>query len=475
MKYFTQILSSLLILLVACTPKVLDESTLPPAVVIEEPEVPEGPCITMAQLPVVQRDEVETAYVLYRDFYKQKDYASALPLWKQAFDAAPAADGKIKYHYDDGVGIYKGLFNEASEADKKDYVEMIMSIYDKRTECLGDEGYTIGRKAFDYYYYYRDYISDDELFDLFKKAVDLKGDKTDYFVVNPFTSMLYDRILKEKISHDEARSYASIMTSTVEKGLANCKKDCESWEIVNDYAPARLESLEGLKGFYQCDYYKSKYYEVYTANPTDCESIELALRRLLWGGCAADDEMVAEIKAAKTTNCYTPPPTESTLKQGYTAYTEGRYNEAIEKFEAFIAKTTDPMKKAKYALLIAKIYYGDLKDFPKSRTKAKEAASYRPNWGDPYILIGKLYASSGPLCGPGRGWDSQVVTWPAIDMFEKAKNIDPSVAGEANKWINTYRQYMPKKEDIFFRNLTAGSSYTVPCWINERTTIRTAD
>ena len=91
------------------------------------------------------------------------------------------------------------------------------------------------------------------------------------------------------------------------------------------------------------------------------------------------------------------------------------------------------------------------------------------------MLIGKLYASSGPLCGPGTGWDSQVVTWVAIDKFTEAKRRDPSVADEANKWIGRYSKYMPTKEDVFFRQLTAGQSYYVPCWIKETTTIRTSD
>ena len=91
------------------------------------------------------------------------------------------------------------------------------------------------------------------------------------------------------------------------------------------------------------------------------------------------------------------------------------------------------------------------------------------------MLIGKLYASSGPLCGPGRGWDSQIVTWPAIDKWQYAKSIDPSVAEESDKLVRQYWQYMPKKEDIFFRQIAAGSSVRVGCWIQENTTVRTAD
>ena len=90
------------------------------------------------------------------------------------------------------------------------------------------------------------------------------------------------------------------------------------------------------------------------------------------------------------------------------------------------------------------------------------------------MLIGRLYASSGPLCGPGRGWDSQIVTWPAIDMWNKAKRVDANVAAEANKFINRYVKFMPTIEDVFQRGLKEGSSFRVGCWIDETTTIRVA-
>ena len=115
-----------------------------------------------------------------------------------------------------------------------------------------------------------------------------------------------------------------------------------------------------------------------------------------------------------------------------------------------------------------------LKSFSKARDYARIAAKQKPNWGEPYLLIGRLYASSGPLCGPGRGWDSQIVVWPAIDKWKYAKSIDPSAAAEANKWINQYSQYMPNVEDIFIRGLSEGQSFRVPCWIQENTTIRAA-
>ena len=147
----------------------------------------------------------------------------------------------------------------------------------------------------------------------------------------------------------------------------------------------------------------------------------------------------------------------------------------MDSYLKFVDNSKDNDQKARYLLLIANIYYRDLRNFPKSRKYALDAARLNPGWGDPYMLIGNLYASSGPLCGTGRGWESQVVTWPAIDMWTKARSIDPKVSSEASALITRYWQYMPKKEDIFFRSISAGSTYFVPCWIQESTIIRTSD
>lgn len=462
----------------ACTPKTAEKVVEEQVVEAPKPKesLIDNPCMTLDELDARSKDEAETAYVLYRDQIKLKNYKEAFVLWTQAFYAAPAANGRIKYQFDDGIKIYKSFYDAANEpSEKKMHFDSIMAIYDKRAECYPEPGYVEGRKAFDMYYYFQDQTTKEETFELFKKALDIKGEKSDYFIINPLTGMLAERLINEEISLDEGRMYAGKLLAAAKYGLANCNKDCEAWEIVNEYAPARLENLEGIRGLYDCAYYEEKYYAELQNNPTDCETINRVYARLLWGGCEPTNETVAEVKAAKATNCYTPPPPEGPLKKAFNTYSEGDYPLAIQQFEDFVNTTTDMDKKAKYTLLIAKIYYGDLKKFSKSRTYALKAAEYRSNWGDPYILIGKLYASSGPLCGPGRGWDSQIVTWPAIDKFSYAKKIDPAVAEEANKWISTYSQYMPSKEDVFLRGLKAGQSFKVPCWIQENTTIRTAD
>ena len=465
----------IVVILIACTPKVT-ETIVEKEVKEESPVFVEdkNPCTTLDELPYSQRDKAETAYVLYKDQVKMKNYEAALPLWKKAYYTAPAANGSIKYQFEDGIAIYKHLYENTKDVTLRSaYVDTIMQIYDKRVECFGEKDYVDGRKAFDYYYYYHEQADEAKTYQLFKNVLDAKKEKVDYFVVNPFTKMLTDKILTKEVSLEEGKKYAAILWDAIEYGTASGKNE-EAWNIINSYAPSRLENLEGLKGMYDCAYYEKKYLALLEQSPDDCETINMVVRRLLWGDCDPMSESVKQAKALKEEKCYTPPPPPGPLKQAFNAYNEGKYPEAVELFENFVNSTDDVAKKAKYTLLIAKIYYRDIKNYPKARSWAERSLEHNSSSGEPYMLIGSLYASSGPLCGPGTGFDSQIVTWPAIDMWNKAKS-DPLVVDKAKELIRTYSQYMPTKEDVFIRGLKAGDTFKVGCWINRSTKIRTAD
>ncbi|MFK8163571.1 MAG: hypothetical protein AB8H12_14050, partial [Lewinella sp.] len=223
---------------------------------------------------------------------------------------------------------------------------------------------------------------------------------------------------------------------------------------------------------YDCEYYINQYFAEFQENPNDCDAISTALSRLKYGGCSEDSPQIVEVRAAKENNCRVAPTAPNTLKQAYNCLEANDYKCAIAKFEEAAEETDDAERKGRYYLTAAKVYYSHLRSFSQARAYARKAAAANPNFGEPYMLIGTLYASSGPRCGPGTGFDSQIVTWPAIDKWQQAKRIDPSLAGKANKLINRYTQYMPSKGDCFQRGISAGDSFTVGCWIQETTRVR---
>ncbi len=467
----------LLALWAGCTPK-----TTEPAVTEEAPEQtqpqpqkPEedlSPCPKFRDAP--NPDDAETNYVLYRDFLRVNDWDKAFQLWKKVYEVAPAADGRRNTVYADGIRFYEYFISQTTDSLKRDaYVDTIFNLYDEIGRCYPEGGYIAGRKAFDLYYKYQNKASKKEIYELFKKSIDIDSLETPDFVLNPFSALLVELYDAGEIPQEEAYKYQEMVRQILQHGLNTCKgKACERWKIIEEYAPVRLEYFETVKGFYDCDYYMEKYYPDFEANPEDCDVVRTVYSRLKYGGCSESLEKFRTLIQVGNENCR-PEPGPAEL--AYQLLKEAQYPESIAAFERAIDEEEDVKKKANYALTIAKIYEVHLRNFPRARQWALRAADIRSGWGEPYILIGRLYASSGPLCGPGRGWDSQIVTWPAIDMWAKAKRIDPSVTQEANKWISRYSQYMPNKEDVFIRNLQVGQSFYVGCWIQESTTIRTSD
>ena len=435
------------------------------------------PCATLEEIPIEIKESVEDAFTLYRDQMRFGLLKDALPLWRHAYYNAPGSNGNVTYHFDDGIKIFDDLFKKATDTEiKRAYVDTILSIYDKRVECFGDDGTIAARKAFNSYYYYSQFTDKEETYNLFKRVVDLKKEKADYFVINPFSKMVYDRVLDSLISIDEAQEYVAQIFEAIAYGTANATaRYKEAWEAIGAYAPPLLAGLEGIRGFYDCQYYLDKYTPQYLEDSTTCDNVTEVYLKTIWAYCDTANPLIVRIKKQKDTICYVPPPPPGPLRLAKNALEAGDFDMAIEYYQEYINNTDDPEKKADKLLRIAKIYYAHKVNFPMARKFALMAAEQKANWGDPFILIGKLYASSGPLCGPGRGWDSQIVTWPAIDKFEHAKRIDENVIAEANRFITRYSQYMPSSEDIFMRpNVQERQRFKVGCWIQEYTRVRAA-
>jgi tetratricopeptide (TPR) repeat protein len=460
----------------ACTPKTAPVSSSNVEVEEENEKIQVGPCTTWHEYTSVQREEISDNYVIYRDYIRIQDYETAYEIWKGVFSKAPMADGGRRTLYEDGLKIYNHFINSTEDiGKKKSYLEELIKIYDQMEKCIDEPGYISGRKAFDFYYKYPTLSDADETFRLFKKAIDTKGDKSDYFIINPFTSMLIDYHHKEEISLSQAQKYTAQIKRIIQKNLDECEtpEECEPWKVIKDYAPQRLVEFEGVRDFYDCTYYQENYYSQFQENPEDCDIIRDLFARLKWGGCSDSDPLIENLRSALNQNCIIATE-QGPLRKAYNALEDGDFELAVQNFLEFTSDTEDSEKKAKYLLIVAKIYYGNLKDFRQARKYALRAAGEKSGWGEPYILIGKLYASSGPLCGTGRGFNSQRVVWPAIDKWQHAKRIDSSVSSEANRLIGQYSQYMPDREILHQMLLEVGASYRVPCWIQENTTIRAA-
>ena len=98
------------------------------------------PCGTWETLGKKAKDDAITNHTLYRDLVKAKQFEKAFPLWEAVYKAAPGADGKRSLHYSDGRDIYLAKYEAATdEAEKQQYSDMIMRLYEENHKCYPKE------------------------------------------------------------------------------------------------------------------------------------------------------------------------------------------------------------------------------------------------------------------------------------------------------------------------------------------------
>jgi len=397
---------------------------------------------------------------LYMEFYSHQNYVEALPYWRYVYRNAPGFHDAI---YSNGIKIYKSIIDTMqNESTKALYIDTLFSIYDHRIICFGKRGYNLGRKAYDMMRYTPKDI--DGIRNTLDEAINESGLEAEYFLLEPYIKLNFRLLAKGEIEVgkllDEYARVAEIVDHNLKGHYASYYQN----------AMDRVVSYLTEKNVLNCETLLPFYTNSYKNNPDNQDIWKKAFNAL--ANCNSCTDTIIEM----FNKLYeVEPGADLALKLADCYIDQGNSDKGIQFMEDAISKIEDKEQKADLSYKIALIYYARLKDYPKARQYCYQALKYKPNWGKPYLLIGNLYASSGKLCGPGTGWKSQVVIWPAIDKWYKAKSVDPSVAAEANKQIAKYSQYMPKFEEIFSRSYNLGDSFTVKCWIQETTTIRASD
>ena len=110
------------------------------------------------------------------------------------------------------------------------------------------------------------------------------------------------------------------------------------------------------------------------------------------------------------------------------------------------------------------------KKLSQARAYCQKAIGFNENYGAPYILIANLYAMS-------PNWSDESALnkctyFAVIDKLQRAKQVDPSVAEEANSLIGRYSGHTPQAKDLFMLGYKQGDRITIGGWIGETTTIR---
>ncbi|MCB0651194.1 MAG: hypothetical protein KDC85_07960 [Saprospiraceae bacterium] len=436
-----------------------------------------------------RKSEAEDAHVVYRSLMKGKqvaeldnmgpeEFKTTFDHWKLAYDIAPAADGKRASHYSDGRLLMMSKFNrEKDETVKKEYAQTILRLYDEQIQCYANEAYLLGRKGFDMFYILGNGYSMDT-YNTLKSSLEKGGNTTEYIVFDPLAKIMVYLYKSNQITRDEVIGVYDKIESSINFNIENNKDYGQYYKDVQAIVTDDFKEVAGE--IFDCNYFKKRLLPKYHENPENIDVIRYVYGTLSNQNCDENDPEMLELKAkyeviAKAINdsLELVRRQENPIYDASQLQQEGKYREAIDRYQEGIESTDDNESKAQAYYSIAFIQTWQFEQFQSARSNAQKAANLKSGWGKPYILIGDMYAKSSRSCGDD--WDARLAILAALAKYRYARSIDPESADDANKRIGNYSAARPEKQEGFMRGVSEGQKARVGCWIDEVVTIEFND
>lgn len=396
--------------------------------------------------------------LIYKDYMKSEPKL-ALELWRVAYKTCPQSQKTL---YINGVKMYKTLAKKEQDAEKKKaYLDTVFSIYDQRIVMFNQRGLVLGQKGQAMLSTKQD---KEKTFAVLNEALELTGNKTQS---GTLVGIMFAIINLEK----QGKKTKAEVVAMFEKTMAICAANKDNPKSADKYAKATIKIQSVTAPYLDCAVLVPLAAKNFESNASNVDWLRRTMKLLKRNKCYQTDEG-AEVFAKVAEGYFSiEPSADGADAIGKIFQNKKEYKKAIEWFTKAVDMAADADEKATFTFSIARAYSYS-RSFAQARSFALKAAALKKGWGEPYILIGDCYAQSSKTCDDGE-LGRYGAYWAAVDKYAKAKAVDASVAKIANKKIASISSRYPATKDVFFFSKKTGDSYTVACWINETTTIKT--
>ena len=426
---------------------------------------------------------------------KYDDCLHAYPLWKDIFTNFPVARVDT---YTNGVKLLKALIAKEPDAAKKAaYIEELMATYDQEIKYLDylqeitktplSKGEILGKKALDYIQIVPN-ADLDKAYDMLAESVEIEKGQSDFKVTEQFMKQSALKYKRNKEGHGEQiiedylnssvyivdvldKYYERIEHYTNKYKEYGDPKDstrAAGYSTYIDYSRIARNNIDAYfinSGAAKCEDLNEIYAAKVEENKDNIEYLNKVISVMGMLKCTNEDTYLTASEYALAIE----PTAKAAMGCGYRYYKKGEIDKAMELFDQAIELETSVTNKADMCYKVGAVYYG-LKKFVKAREYAQKAIALNSKFGQPYILIAQCYAANPNWSEDGVM--NRCTYYAALDKLYRAKAVDPSVKKEADKFIGTYKSYLPEISDIFMKGYKSGSKITIGGWINETTTIQ---
>ena len=400
----------------------------------------------------------------YTEYYKQKNYDSAIPNWRKAYQLCPPTSRYTLLQ--NGTTLIKRLIqqNAKNPAYRAALVDSLMTIYDQRVQYWPKYATTsLNNKASDIYNYMKKEPM--KMYEGLTEIISInKGATTPnvfLFQVNTAIDLYKDGILEPETV---INAYETAIAYLAE---AQPKNDAEKSAV--EKTVADVENLFISSQVASCENLLELFGPRYEADPQNLDLAKNIVRMMsVTEGCTDNDLFLNAV-----TTMYNLEPSHTSAYFLYKLYSSRSDVANAVKYmeEAISAAESDSETDANYSFELAAFCYknGKNADAVAYAQKAIELSDALD--GKAYMLMGTIWGS---IVCPGNDIEQRAKYWVAVDYMNKAKNADETLAEDANNYIRQYSAYYPQTAEAFMYDVTDGQSYTVSCaGMRATTTVRT--
>lgn len=397
----------------------------------------------------------------YEEYFKQKNYDSALPNWRKAYSVCPPTASENMFIR--GTTLMTRLYNQTKDAAaRKAIVDTILTLQDQRMATYPKKRNTILNNKGQHIINYR---SDDAeyTYKALNEIVDELGPQANGPLQVNLLQSAITLYRENKLTADDVIAAYDKVSANVENAPA--KNDAEKED--NLKVKATIESVFADSKVASCENLMAIFGPRFEADPNNLALVSNIVKLMNSAeDCASNDLYLKAVTAM-----YKLDPS---YRSAYGLY---RLNAARDNVadaakyleEAIASAESDEATDAQYNYEMAAFCYKN-----GMRGKAIEAARKAVDMdygyaGKAYLILGNLWASA--TCG--ETVDKWARYWAAADYYQKARNADPSIADEAAASLGSVSRYYPEASEAFMYDLTKGQSYTVSCGgMTATTTVR---
>ena len=402
----------------------------------------------------------------YTEYYKQKNYDSAIPNWRQAYKLCPPTSRYTLLQ--NGTTLIKRLIqqNAKNPAYRASLIDSLMTIYDQRVQYWPKYATaSLNNKASDIYNYMKKEPM--KMYEGLTEVITINKIQTTpnvfLFQINTAIDLYKDGIL-------EPETVINAYETAVEYLLAAkdvAKNDSEKANIIKTVGD--VENLFIASQVASCDNLITLFGPRYESDPQNLSLAKNIVKMmLLTEGCTDNDLFLNAV-----TTMYNLEPSHNSAYNLYKLYSSrGDIDNAVKYMEEAIAsEESDVETDANYSFELAAYCYKNGRNAKAIECAQKTVELSDSLDGKAYMLIGTIWG--GVVC-TGNDIETRAKYWVAVDYMKKAKDADPTLAEDANRFIGQYSSYYPQTAEAFMYDVTDGQSYTVSCaGLRAVTTVRT--